>query len=63
MTYIKNAIDRFVTKGKNSKYYIDAIVCGEVDDFVWITKEDIVKVIINFQVMEVTRRSGVEEQK
>jgi len=44
---LKNAIDRFVTKGKNSKYYIDAIVCGEVDDFVWITKEDIVKVILS----------------
>ena len=44
---LKSAIDRFVIKGKNSNYYIDAIVCGEVDDFVWITKEDIVKVILS----------------
>ena len=44
---IKKAIDRFVIKGKNSKYYIDAIVCGEVDNFIWITKDDIVKVILS----------------
>lgn len=44
---LRNAIDRFVIKGKNSKYYIDAIVCGEVDNFVWITKDDIVKVILS----------------
>jgi len=44
---LKNAIDRFVIKGKNSRYYIDALVCGEVDDFVWIAKGDIVKVILS----------------
>lgn len=44
---LKNAIDRFVTKGKNSKYYIDAIVCGEVTDFVFVTKNDIEKVILS----------------
>lgn len=44
---LKNAIDRFVIKGKNSNYYIDAIICGEVNDFVWITKEDIINVILS----------------
>lgn len=41
------AIDRFVIKGKNSNYYIDALICGQVDDFIWITKEDIIKVIMS----------------
>ena len=26
---------------------MDAIICGEVDDFIWITKEDIYKVILS----------------
>lgn len=41
------AVDRFVIKGKNSNYYIDALICGQVDDFIWITKEDIIKVIMS----------------
>ena len=41
------AIDRFVIKGKNSNYYIDALICGTIDDFIWITKEDIIKVIMS----------------
>lgn len=44
---LKKAIDRFVIKGKNSNYYIDAIICGEVDDFVWIAKDDILNVILS----------------
>lgn len=44
---LKNAIDRFIIKGKNSNYYIDAIVCGEVNDFVFITRDDIVKGILS----------------
>lgn len=42
-----NAIDRFVLKGKNSKYSIDAIICGEVNDFVWLLRDDIKKVILS----------------
>lgn len=41
------AVDRFVIKGKNSNYYIDALICGTIDDFIWITKEDIIKVILS----------------
>ena len=44
---LKKAIDRFVIKGKNSNYYIDAIICGEVNDFVWIAKDDIINVILS----------------
>lgn len=44
---LKNAIDRFIIKGKNSIYYIDALICGEVDDFLWITKDDIIKIAMS----------------
>lgn len=39
------AVERFIIKGNNSRYYIDALICGKVDDFLWITKEDIIKII------------------
>jgi len=46
-TLLKRAIERFVTKGKNSKKYIDAIIHGEANDFVWATKEDIENIMIS----------------
>lgn len=44
---VSKAIDRFVIKGTNSEYCIDALIYGEVDDFLWITKEDIKKIILS----------------
>ncbi len=44
---IKAAIDRFIIKGNNSDYYIDAIIYGEADNFVWITTNDIVNIILS----------------
>lgn len=44
--FIINAIDRFVIKGKNSFFRIDAIISGTVEDFIWITKEEILKIHI-----------------
>ena len=40
-------VDRFLLMGRNSNYKVDAIICGEVDDFIWITKEDIYKVVLS----------------
>lgn len=41
------AIDRFVVKGNNSKYRIDAIVYGIPSDFLWISRKDIFKVLLD----------------
>ncbi len=41
------AIDRFVLKGNISDKMIDAILFGVNDDFIWIKKEDIIKVILS----------------
>ena len=44
---IKKAISRFVTRGKNTDYFIAAIIYGEVDDFIWATKEQIEEIILS----------------
>lgn len=44
---LKEAIDRFIIKGNNSDYYIDAIIYGEVNDFVWATRNDIKTIILS----------------
>lgn len=44
---LNKAIDRFILKGNNSKYYIDAIIYGEVNDFIWILKDNIRKIILS----------------
>lgn len=44
---LEKAVDRFVLKGNNSNYYIDAIIYGEVNDFLWIMRNDIKKVIMD----------------
>lgn len=44
---LNEAIDRFIMKGNNSDYYIDAIIYGEVNDFVWATKDDIKNIILS----------------
>lgn len=42
---IEKAIDRFVLKGNVSDKYIDAILFGVKDDFVWIKRDEIKEVI------------------
>ena len=46
---LKRAIKRFVLQGKNSNECIDAIIYGTVDDFLFITKEEIEAIILSKQ--------------
>lgn len=41
------AIDRFVIQGRNSNDKIDAILYGVPEDFIWIKKEDIYKILLS----------------
>ena len=41
------AIDRFILRGNNSFFPIDALVYGEINDFIFITKEDIIDIILS----------------
>lgn len=44
---IVDMIDRFIIRGRNSDYDIDALVCGKVNDYVWIMKYDIYDLILS----------------
>lgn len=44
---LKEAIDRFVIQGKNSEEKIDAILYGVPNDFFWIKRNDIYKIILS----------------
>ena len=42
---IRDAIDRFVLMGNNSSYAVDAIIYGTPEDFLWITRNDIIDIL------------------
>ena len=44
---LKKSINRFVIQGNNSDFKIDAIVYGSVNDFLWLSKEEILEVLIS----------------
>ena len=44
---VRKAITRFVIKGRNSKCEIHAIVYGTPNDFLWIKREEIYKIILD----------------
>ncbi len=43
--YIERFINRFVLQGNKSEYEVDAIIYGVVDDFIWISNEEIKYII------------------
>lgn len=48
------AIERFILKGNNCDYNIDAIIYGEVNDFIWLTTNDIKRICIKKRNLEST---------
>lgn len=44
--FIIDMIDRFIVRGRNSDYDIDALVVGTVNDYVWIMKYDLYDLIL-----------------
>jgi hypothetical protein len=51
---IKKSIERFVLKGTNSMYEIDALCMGEANDYLWITKKQIKEILENNTNLEST---------
>ena len=51
---IIDMIDRFVVRGRNSNYDIDALVCGTVNDYVWILKYDLYDLILSNRRSDLT---------
>lgn len=44
---IVDMVDRFLVRGRNSEYDIDALVCGTINDYVWILKYDLYDLILS----------------
>ena len=42
---VLDAIERFVLRGNNSDYSISAIILGEPNNFLWITKKNILEIL------------------
>ena len=53
---IEKAVDRFILFGNNSKYSIDAICLGNPNDYLWITKKDIINIL---KLKPLTESTGV----
>lgn len=51
---IIDMIDRFIIKGRNSDYDIDALIHGTVDDYTWIMKYDIYDLILSKRSLDFT---------
>lgn len=49
---IIDMVDRFIIKGRNSDYDIDALVCGTIGDFVWLMKDDIYDLVLSRRCLE-----------
>ena len=47
-------IDRFIIRGRNSYYDIDALICRIIDDYVWILKHDIYDLILSKRCLNFT---------
>lgn len=51
---IVDMVDRFVIRGKNSDYDVDALVCGTVDDYVWILKYELYDLVLSKRCLDFT---------
>lgn len=51
---IVDMIDRFIIRGRNSDYDIDALVCGTIDEYVWIMKYDLYDLILSKRCLDFT---------
>ena len=51
---IINMVDRFIIRGRNSDYDIDALICGTINDYVWLLKYDIYDLVLSKRCLEYT---------
>lgn len=51
---IVDMVDRFIVRGRNSDYDIDALICGTINDYVWLTKYDIYDLILSKKCLNFT---------
>ena len=52
--YINAFVNRFILQGTKSEYEVDAIIYGVVEDFIWITKDEVYHIMRKHLKDEVT---------
>ena len=51
---IIDMVDRFIIRGRNSDYDIDALVCGTIDNYIWILKYDLYDLVLSKRCLDFT---------
>ena len=51
---IIDMVDRFIIRGRNSDYDIDALIDGTTNDYVWIMKYDLYDLVLSKRCLEFT---------
>lgn len=51
---IIDMIDRFIVRGRNSDYDIDALICGTVYNYIWINKYDLYDLVLSKRCLDFT---------
>ena len=51
---IIDMIDRFIVRGRNSEYDIDCLICGTIDNYVWISKYDLYDLVLSKRCLHFT---------
>ena len=47
ISLLRKAVNRFVIRENNSSYDIDALIYGEVDDFLFLTPDEIIDIVLS----------------
>lgn len=51
---IVDMVDRFIIRGRNSDYDVDALVCGTINDYIWILKYDLYDLVLSKRCIDFT---------
>lgn len=51
---IVDMVERFIVRGRNSDYDIDALVCGTINDYVWVSKYELYDLILSKRCLDFT---------
>lgn len=51
---IIDMVDRFIVRGRNSEYDIDCLICGTIDNYVWISKYDLYDLVLSKKCLHFT---------
>ncbi len=51
---IIDMVDRFIIRGRNADYDVDALICGTINDYIWILKYDLYDLVLSKRCLDFT---------